>query len=67
MANRSMVGFSRLYLNQLHSALEDGFETVEAATKVGNQRAQMMGEIMAVFVLYEMAENARARKHNARA
>ena len=25
----------------------------------------MMGEIMAVFVLYEMAESARARKHNA--
>ena len=67
VTNYSMVGFSRLYLNELRSALKDGLETVEEATKVGHQRAQMMGEILAVFVLYEMAEYARARQHNTRA
>ena len=66
VANRSMVGFSRLYLNQLQQALKDGLETVEAATKVGHQRAQMLGEHMAVLALYEMAEYAKAREHNAR-
>jgi tetratricopeptide (TPR) repeat protein len=61
-----MVGFTRMYLNQLQSALDDGLETVEAAAKVGHQRAQMLGEILAVHVLYEMAEHAKARRHNAR-
>ena len=65
-ANRSMVGFTRMHLNQFHSALDDSLETVEAAAKVGHQRAQMLGEILAVQVLCEMAEYAKARRHNAR-
>lgn len=67
VANRSMVGYSRLYMNQLREALDDGIATVEAATKVGDQRAEMLGEMLAVFVLYEMTEYPRARQHNARA
>ncbi len=67
VANRSMVGFSRVYMNQLREALEDGLETVAAAAMVGHQRAEMLGEILVVLVLYEMAEYALAREHNARA
>jgi len=67
VANRSMVGFSRLYLNQLREALEDGLETVAAAAKVGHQRAETLGETLATLVLYEMAEYVLARQHNARA
>lgn len=67
VANRSMIGFSRLYMNQLREALDDRAATVEAATKVGDQRAEMLGEVLTVFVLYEMADYAQARQHNARA
>ena len=67
VANRSMVGFTRLYLNQLQQALKDGLETVDAAAKVGHQRAEMLGEHLVIFVLFEMAEYAKAREHNARA
>jgi tetratricopeptide (TPR) repeat protein len=67
VVNRSMVGFSRLYLNQLREALEDSMATVAAATSVGDQRAEMLGEMLAVFALYEMAEIAQARRHNSRA
>jgi hypothetical protein len=47
-----MAGFSRLYLNQLSEALEDGLNTVAAANKVGHQRAEMLGEILAVNIFY---------------
>ncbi len=67
VANRSMVGFTRLYLNQLNSALEGGLETIEAAIKIGHQRAQMLGQMSTVFTLYEMAEYEKAREHNAHA
>ena len=66
VANRSMVGFSRMYLLQIRSALDDGLESIEAATKVGHQRAQMLGEIIAVQASFEMAEYAKSRQHNAR-
>jgi tetratricopeptide (TPR) repeat protein len=67
VANRSMIGFSRLYMNQLREALNDGAATVEAATQVGDQRAEMLGEMLTVFVLYETADYSQARRHNARA
>lgn len=67
VANRSMVGFSRFYLNHLREALDDALESAAAASKVGHQRAEMLGDILAAFVLYEMAEYRRARQHNERA
>lgn len=67
VANRSMVGFSRIYLNQLHEALADAAATVDAATKVGDQRAEMLGQILAEFVLFEMADLTRIRQHHDRA
>lgn len=67
VANRSMAGFSRSYMFQFHEALEDSLETVAAAAKVGHQRAEMLGEVLAVYVLYDMAEYDRARQHNVRA
>ena len=66
IVNSSMAGFSRFYLNQLNEALEDGLKTVAAANKVGHQRAEMLGEILAVQVYFEMTEYAEAREHNAR-
>ncbi len=66
VANRSMVGFSRVYLNEPREALEDGIATIAAATRVGDQRAEMLGEMLVAFVHYEMADYVRAREHNAR-
>ncbi len=67
IVNSSMAGFSRMYLNQLSEALEDALNTVAAANKVGHQRAEMLGEILAVNVCYEMADYTEARQHNNRA
>jgi len=63
--NSSMAGFSRMYLNQLGDALKIALKTVTDANQIGNQRAEMMGEILAVKVLFEQADYANARQHNA--
>jgi len=63
VANRSMVGFSRHYLNELGEALEDGLAAAELARRVGHLRAELLGECMASIVLSDMAEFERARHH----
>jgi len=65
VVNGSMVGFTRIYLNQLGEALENGLKTIAAASKVGHQRAEMLGNVLAVQVLFVMADYARARQYNA--
>ena len=67
VVNSSMAGFSRMYLNELSEALEDGLRTVATANQIGHQRAEMIGEILAVKVSYEMADYTRARQHNIQA
>lgn len=62
--NAPMIGFSRIFLNQLHEALENATGTITAAQKIGDKRAHMLGEILSVFVLFEMAELTKARQHN---
>jgi class 3 adenylate cyclase/tetratricopeptide (TPR) repeat protein len=54
VANRSMVGFSRAYLNELRQAYDDGAATVRAAALVGQPRAEMLGETMGVHACYEL-------------
>ena len=56
VANRSMVGFSRLYLNEAREARADGDEAVRAAVLVGQPRAEMLGEFMGAFACYELGE-----------
>jgi hypothetical protein len=63
VANRSMVGFSRFYLNQLREAIEDGVEAARAASAVGHSRAEMLGETMIVYGCCETAEFDRASRH----
>ena len=53
VANRSMVGFSRIYLNEVPQAKEDGDAAARAATLVGQPRAELLGETMGVFACYE--------------
>ena len=56
VANRSMVGFSRLYLNEARQARADGDEAARAAALVGQPRAEMLGEFMGAFACCELGE-----------
>ena len=49
VANRSMVGFSRAYLNELLQAREDGDAAARVAAMVGQPRAELLGETMGVL------------------
>ena len=66
VVNGSMVGFTRIYLNELSEALENGLTTIVTARKVGHQRAEMLGEVLASQVLFVMADHAGTRQHNSR-
>ena len=54
VANRSMVGFSRIYLNEARQAKEDGDAAARAAALVGQPRAELLGETMGVSACYEL-------------
>lgn len=56
VANRSMVGFSRVYLNEPRPALGDGAAAARAAALVSQPRAEMLGENMCTFASYELGE-----------
>jgi class 3 adenylate cyclase/tetratricopeptide (TPR) repeat protein len=57
VSNRSMVGFSRVYLNELRQAREDGDAAARVAAMVGQPRAELLGETMGLFSSYELAEH----------
>src|SRR6202021_3942027 len=56
VANRSMVGFSRIYLSEVLQAKEDGDAAARAAALVGQPRAELLGETMGVFACYEQGD-----------
>jgi hypothetical protein len=56
VANRSMVGFSRIYVNEARQAREDGDAAARVAALVGQPRAELLGETMGVFACYELAD-----------
>jgi class 3 adenylate cyclase/tetratricopeptide (TPR) repeat protein len=56
VANRSMVGFSRAYLNEPLQARADGDAAARVAAMVGQPRAELLGETMGVLGSYEMAD-----------
>jgi tetratricopeptide (TPR) repeat protein len=53
VANRSMVGWSRMYLNEISQARKDGHEAAETAEKVGQNRAEMLGRQLVAFMCIE--------------
>jgi class 3 adenylate cyclase/tetratricopeptide (TPR) repeat protein len=57
VANRSMIGFSRAYLNEIRQAKADGDEAARSAALVGQPRGEMLGETMGVFACYELGEH----------
>ena len=63
VANRSMVGFSRMYLNEARQAREDGMAATRAAALVGQPRAEMLGETAGVHVALELGDVEETRLH----
>jgi class 3 adenylate cyclase/tetratricopeptide (TPR) repeat protein len=63
VANRSMQGFSRIYLNDAREAREDAVAAVRAAGLIGQPRAQLLGETLGVFACYELGDLPAARVH----
>lgn len=61
VANRHMVGWSRMYLNEIAEACEDGRAAAKMASKVGQNRAEMLGRLLAGFMYAEQDQLARAR------
>jgi len=56
VANRSMAGFSRIYLNEARPAHEDVSAAARAAALVGQPRAQMLCETLGAFASYELGD-----------
>ncbi|MEK9719604.1 MAG: tetratricopeptide repeat protein, partial [Quisquiliibacterium sp.] len=50
VANRHMVGWSRVYLNELAQAGEDAMAAAQMAERVGQNRAEMIARMLASFV-----------------
>jgi class 3 adenylate cyclase/tetratricopeptide (TPR) repeat protein len=63
VANRSMVGFSRIYLNEARLAREDGAAAARAAALVGQPRAELLGETMGAFAAHELGDPEATREH----
>jgi tetratricopeptide (TPR) repeat protein len=63
VANRSMVGFSRIYLNEARLAREDGAAAARAAALVGQPRAELLGETMGAFAAHELGDADATREH----
>ncbi len=63
VANRSMAGFSRIYLNEARLALDDVDAAAHAAALIGQPRAQMLCETLGVFASYELGDMAATLTH----
>jgi len=62
-ANLSMVGHTRMYLNELREAVDDGLASIELARKIGHLRAEVNARLVTVFVCYELGEWEHANAH----
>ncbi|MEI5996571.1 AAA family ATPase [Paraburkholderia bengalensis] len=63
VANRSMQGFSRIYLNEAREARADAVAASREASLVGQPRAQMLCETLGAFACYEMGDAHATRVH----
>ncbi len=54
VANRHMIGWSRVHLLEFDEALADGLEAAEMATKVSHHRAEQLGITLAGLVALEL-------------
>jgi tetratricopeptide (TPR) repeat protein len=67
VANRHMIGWSRIYLMEFGEAIEDGLAAAAMAAKVSHHRAEQLGYILAGRVEIELGRSDDAREHLERA
>ena len=67
VANRHMVGWTRIYLMEFAEAVDDGLEAAAMAAKVSQHRAEQLGYILAGRVEIELGRFPDARSHLERA
>jgi class 3 adenylate cyclase/tetratricopeptide (TPR) repeat protein len=60
-ANLHMVGWCRIYLNELREAVADGLAAAEAGAKIRHRRAEMLGRLLAGFIGMDLGELAPAK------
>jgi class 3 adenylate cyclase/tetratricopeptide (TPR) repeat protein len=63
IGNQYMVAWNRIYLTEMIGAREDAIAAVEAAKRVGHQRAEMVARLTAGRVLVELGELGEAERH----
>jgi hypothetical protein len=63
VANRSMIGFCRIYLNEARLARAYGDTAVRAAALVGQPRAELLGEILGAFISCELRDAESFKSH----
>jgi tetratricopeptide (TPR) repeat protein len=63
VGNQYMVAWNRIYLTEVAGAREDAIAAIEAAQRVGHQRAEMVALLTAGRVLVELGELADAEAH----
>jgi class 3 adenylate cyclase/tetratricopeptide (TPR) repeat protein len=63
VANRHMVGWSRIYLMEFEEAREDGLAAAAMAAKISHHRAEMLGLLLAARTELEMGEYVDVRNH----
>ena len=67
VANLYMVGVTRLYQNELATALDDCLAAAETAAKVGHLRAEVVARQVASYVMFDMADWPGTRDQSERA
>jgi len=63
VANRHMVGWTRIHLMEHAEALEDALESAKMASVVSHRRAQLLGLMLAGLVEFELGQFAEAQGH----
>ena len=58
-----MIGNTLLYMNDLCGGLRESLDAVEAARRVGHQRAEIVARTVAAMVLLEMGDFGGVRRH----
>ncbi len=60
-ANLHMVGWCRIYLNELREAVADGMAAAEAGSKIRHRRAEMLGRLLVGFIGMDLGESVLAK------
>jgi tetratricopeptide (TPR) repeat protein len=63
VANRHMVGWTRIFLMEFAEALEDALASINMAAQVSHHRAELLGLMLAGTVEHILGRNADAHDH----